>query len=357
MKLPFLNRQTKAPDEMVAIDLGRRTTKAVHLQRANEKLTLCGYMITDSPVIEKVASNETWTDHLKTIIETLKPKNNLLSLTLNANDVVLRTAEAPLMSRNDFRLMLKHSSKTFLQQELTGYSFDVHKLVYFPKSEPQTDGQVKVTRPKQRVLIAGAKKQLLDNYVERAKGAGSIADHVVPGLVAEVNAFELARPDIFLERTVALVDVGFNTSSICILNRGDIALIRVVAVGGDRITTGVSESMNITYAEAEGLKLGMAGEVRPDLETVIVPLGRELRASIDCFEHEHDEIVSCVFICGGSARSDVIREILQNELRLECNTWDPVFSLGKELSPQQDAELEQVGPQLAVAVGAALTAM
>jgi type IV pilus assembly protein PilM len=342
---------------MVAVDLGRRTSKAVRLQHANGKFTLCGYTIADSPASEKNASSEGLTDHLKAIVETLKPKTKLLTLTLNSNDSVLRTTEAPLMSRDDFRLMLKHSSKTYLQQELNGYSFDVHRLLSPIESEPQKDDRVKVIQQKQRVLIAGAKKRFLDNYVERAIGAGLIADHVVPGLIAQVNAFELTKPEILLRQTVALIDVGFNSSSICILNRGDVGLIRVVAIGGDEITAGLGESMNISYAEAEGLKLGMAAEVRRDLEIVIVPLGRELRASIDCFDQQHDETVSHVFICGGSARSDIIREILQNELRLECNTWNPAPCLEKELSPQQDAELEYVGPQLAVAVGAALTAM
>jgi len=357
MKLPFLNGQTKTRDEMVAIDLGSRTSKAVHLQRENGKFTLCGYSITNSPAAENDISTEALTNHLKAVVGKLNPSSNLLTLTLNSNEVVLRTAETPLMNRADCRLMLKHSAMTYLQQKLTGYIFDVHPLLYFTREEPQRDDQIKVTHQKQRVLIAGAKKQVLDNYVARAKAAGLVADHLVPGLIAQVNAFELARPDLFLERTVALVDVGFNTSSICILNRGDIALIRVVDVGGDRITTGLSESMNISYAEADGLKLGMPDEVRQDLETIIVPLGRELRAAVDFFESEHDNAVSNVSICGGSGQSEIIREILQTQLRLECNTWDPVSFLERKLSSQQQEEVERVGPLLAVAVGAALMAM
>ena len=141
------------------------------------------------------------------------------------------------------------------------------------------------------------------------------------------------------------------------MDRGDIALLRVVDVGGDRITAGLSESMKISYAEAEGLKLGMPDEVRKDLETVIVPLGRELRAAVDFFESEHDNAITHVSICGGSAQSEIIREILQTRLRLECNTWDPVSFLERKLSSQQQEEVECVGPLLAVAVGAALMAM
>jgi type IV pilus assembly protein PilM len=342
---------------MIAVDLGNRTTKAVHLRRTNGKLALCGYSIEDSPEVGNTSSDKTLAGLLKRVTDRLKPKTRLLTLTVNANDSILRTAEAPLMSKDDFRGVLKHSARTYLQQELTGYVYDVHPLLYFSRSEPEQNEHENANKQKQRLLIAGAKKQLIDSYVQEAKEAGLVADHVVPGLVAAINAFELAEPELFLGNALALVDVGFRTSSICVLNRGDMALSRVVAIGGDRITEGLREAMNIGYAEAEGLKIGMAAEVQRELESVVAPLGRELRASIDFFEHEHDKTVSHVFVCGASARSDVVREILQKELMLECLAWNPISFLEKELAPQQEAELDHVGSQLGVAVGAALSAM
>jgi len=39
--------------------------------------------------------------------------------------------------------------------------------------------------------------------------------------------------------------------------------------------------MNITYAEAEGIKIGMPAEVQSALEPLLAGLARELRASID----------------------------------------------------------------------------
>ncbi len=114
--------------------------------------------------------------------------------------------------------------------------------------------------------------------------------------------------------------------------------------------------MNITYAEAEGIKVGMPGEVQSALETLLLPLGRELRASIDFFEHQQERPVAAVYLSGGAARSEFIVQVLQNELMVECRTWNPTTFLQSELPPVQAAELDQVAPQLAVAVGAALAA-
>ena len=127
--------------------------------------------------------------------------------------------------------------------------------------------------PKLKVLVAGARQELLNTYQAAIIEAGMIADHIVPGLIGPLNAFEAALPDAFAKDTVALVDIGFKHSSICILDRGELVLMRVVNIGGDRLTAGLAESMNISYAEAEGIKVGMAPEVQSALEMQVQPLG------------------------------------------------------------------------------------
>jgi Tfp pilus assembly PilM family ATPase len=155
---------------------------------------------------------------------------------------------------------------------------------------------------------------------------------------------------------VALIDLGFKHSSICIVNKGELALSRVVAIGGDRLTGTLSETMNISYEEAEGIKVGMPHEVQSTLESVITPLGRELRASIDFFEHQHDRTVSQVLVSGGGTGSQLILQGLHTELTHECDCWNPSSFMKLELPAPQEAALEQAAPQLAVAIGAAVAA-
>jgi Tfp pilus assembly PilM family ATPase len=164
-------------------------------------------------------------------------------------------------------------------------------------------------------------------------------------------------PEVFTNESVALVDIGFKHTSICVLDRGELVLTRVVNIGGDQLTTGLAESMSITYAEAEGIKVGMAPEVQAVLETQVLPLGRELRASLDFFEHQHDRPVSQVYVSGGSARSEMILQMLHAEMIVECKTWNPTGFLQLALPGQQAVEIEHIGSQLTVAVGAALAAI
>jgi type IV pilus assembly protein PilM len=350
MALPFLNNNsTKRPDQMLSIDLGGRNTKAVFIQRKGNGFSLVNYALIDAPIYDKSPSAELLSEHFRAVAKALELKSKPVTLSLGANDSMLRPAEMPTLGVDDLRQMLKISAKTYLQQEYTGHVFDVAMM-------SQPNGSKPVTGQKSKVLVTGAKQDLVKIIQGAARDAGLTMDHIVPGMIGPVNAFESSMPKEFGE-VVALVDIGFKSSTICLIQNGELVMNRVLTIGGDALTTGLAEAMSISYAEAESIKIGMPTEVQSNLEPLIVPLGRELRASIDFFEHQQDKVVSQVFVSGGSARSDFILQILRQELMKDCRTWNPVKSLQLALSPQKNDELEHVAPQLAVAVGGALTAL
>jgi type IV pilus assembly protein PilM len=345
---------------MLAVDLGSRTTKAVHVQRRGQGFALCGYALLDAPIFEKSLSLDLLTEHLKAVAAEFETRTNAVTLTLGPNDAMVRHTEMPRLPVDDMRLVLKHGSRTYLQQEMTNHIFDCHVLAAAAQDQPPKPAEAlkaPAGPPKRKVLVAAARKQLIDDFVAGARAAGLTAEGIVPGLIGPVNAFERAMPDVFANEVAALVDLGFKSSTICILQQGELVLSRVVNIGGDRLTNGLAEALGVSYAEAEGIKIGMPSEVQAQLETSLLPLGRELRASIDFFEHQQDRPVTHVYLTGAASRSDFIVQRLHQELLVECTVLNPTTFLHLELPPQRTAELEQVAPQLTVALGAALAAL
>jgi type IV pilus assembly protein PilM len=352
MALPFLDGGSKKKrDQIVAVDLGGRSSKAVHLVRRNDGFMLTRYAVLDAPIFEKALSPDLLTEHLRQINQALESKSKSVALTVGINEAVVRHVDMPRMPIEDMRPALRLNSRNYLQQDLSNFVFDCHV-----SDKPADPAKAASPQGKQRILVAGVKRQLADDYTEAAKNAGLMAECIVPGLICPVNAFESSQPEVFSKETIALVDVGFKCSSICIVQEGELILSRVVGIGGDRLTTAISESMSISYPEAEGIKVGMAHEVQAALDSALTPLGRELRASVDYYEHQHDRPVTRAFITGGSARSDLILQSLQAELQVECKTWNPAANLKLALASDQSNELEGIAPQLAVALGAALSA-
>jgi len=249
--------------------------------------------------------------------------------------------------------MLKYNSKNYLQQELSEHVFDCHTLgVSQPTNEPGAK-----TTAKARVLVGATKKQTLGLLQDAARHAGLILDQIIPSLVCPANAFEYAMPEAFSKEVVALIDVGFKSSTIGILLNGELALSRVVALGADKLTAGLAEAMGVSYAEAEGIKVGLPEEVQGAMQGLIMPLGRELRASIDFFEHQQDKTVSQIFVSGGSARSQFIVDSLQSELMVPAKSWNPLSFMKISVPPQKLADLEQSASQLSVATGGALAVL
>ncbi len=361
----------KRRNQMLAVDLGTRTTKAVLLERRGEVLALTRYALMDAPIFEKKISPEMLSTHLRSVAEAMGGSTKPVALAIGLDDAVVRQVELPQIPVDEMRLVLKNNSKAYLQQELPDHVFDCH---IFPPRQPSAnaapaDAQKPSGIPKLKVLVAGAKQPLMNDYQRAIKDAGLTPESIVPGLIGPVNAFEMAMPQVFANESVALVDIGFKHSTICVLDRGELALTRVVNIGGDRLTAGLAEAMNISYAEAEGIKVGMApkGTAEEDIaafqtlvtafESQVIPLGRELRASLDFFEHQHDRPVTQVFVSGGAARSEMFLDMLRAEMIVECKTWNPASFLQMALPGQQTVELEQVGTQLSVAIGAALGAL
>jgi Tfp pilus assembly PilM family ATPase len=358
MDLPFLNSSSrKKRTQIMAVDLGSRTTKAVLLERRGETLALCRYAMVDAPIYERKLSVDMLSGHLRTVAEALGNQTKLITLAIGLDDALVRQVELPQIPVNEMRMVLKTNSKAFLQQDLPGHVFDCY--IFPPRvgnGKPAEAARPTGTIPKLKVLAVGARQSVVDDFQTAIKNAGLTPDCIVPGLIGPVNAFELALPQVFAEESVALVDIGFKHTSICILDRGQLVLSRVVNIGGDKLTAGLAEAMKATYAEAEGAKVGMSPEARSAIETQVTPLGRELRASLDFFEHQEDRPVSQVYVSGATARSEMVLQMLHAEMIVECKTWNPTGFLQMALPGQQAVEIDNVGPQLTVAVGAALAA-
>ncbi|PAW80758.1 MAG: hypothetical protein B9S33_17905 [Pedosphaera sp. Tous-C6FEB] len=354
MPLPFFNSFEKKRDQVMVVDLGAKVTKAVHITRKSNGFALNGFALVDAPVFDKGSIVERLGEHLKAVAQVLNARIKPVSLAVGVESSLLRHADMPLVVAHDMRQMLKFSSKNYLQQDLSDCFFDVHILP--PRNDGPAKGEALKGNPKARVLVGAAKRQVVEDLQAAAEDAGLVADQIIPSFIGPANAFEMAQPDAFAKEVVALVDVGYKNTTICVLYDGELTLSRVVAFGSGKLTQGISEALGMSLEEAEGAKVTMPPEVESVVQSLLSPLGRELRASIDFHDHQRDRAVSQVFFSGGAARSSQIVQALQVELMVPCQTWNPTSFMTLALPPQLMGEIEAVAPQLTVAVGAGMAA-
>src|SRR4051812_12950754 len=209
MGLPFLNGVKKKRDQIIAIDLGSRTTKAVLVERRGEKLALTRYALLDAPIYDKKFSADLLADHLRNVSETLGAGTKSAVLAIGLDDAVVRQVDLPLIPVDEMRMILKNNTKGYLQQDLPNHVFDCYILPNRQAGKP-VEAAKGGGMAKSKVLVAAAKQQLIADFQMAARNAGLVPEHIIPGLITPVNAMELAMPEVFATDVIALVDVGFN---------------------------------------------------------------------------------------------------------------------------------------------------
>src|SRR5687768_12413070 len=111
MPLPFFNTRNNRRDEVIAVDLGGRHTKAVRVQNKGDRLTLLGYTIQDTPSEQSSISVEVLAEHLKSVSRALSDSTKSVVVSLSVSDTVVRRAEMPPMPVDDMRQLLKFNTK------------------------------------------------------------------------------------------------------------------------------------------------------------------------------------------------------------------------------------------------------
>src|ERR1039458_7662427 len=182
MTLPPMLNKGKKRNQILAIDLGSRATKAVLLDRRQDSYSLSRYAIADAPIYEKGIPQG-----LRRMVGEIGPKHRQVALAVGSEDSVLRSTEMPLLPLGDMRQMLKFNAKSYLQQDLRDYVFDCYIV------PPSSNAAAEPGRAasKYKVWVGGARREWLANLEGAVKGAGLLADQVTLAVLGPINALEL----------------------------------------------------------------------------------------------------------------------------------------------------------------------
>jgi len=174
-----------------------------------------------------------------------------------------------------------------------------------------------------------------------------------------------------------VMNVGARVTSMNFFKGNKFQLTREVYMGGDDITKALLRPIitkegkkTLSYAQAEAIKkdYGIIGEedkkeiegdipssqisamVRPFLERFL----REVNRSFTFYERETNTKVDRIYLCGGGSNLKGLDEFLSKSLNSEIIHFNPLKNLSLELPPEQEKNLEKIGPDLIFALGAAL---
>ncbi|MEW6775421.1 MAG: type IV pilus assembly protein PilM [Bdellovibrionota bacterium] len=342
---------------IIGLDIGSSAVKAVVLKPTKKGYKLVKFgmkplppeAIVDGAIMNASVVSET----IQGLVADLKLKEKDTATSVSGHSVIIKKITVPFMAAEQLQESIKFEAEQYVPFDINDVNLDFQIL----SKEPDAQGNMDV-------ILVAAKKDLINDYVAVVAEAG------LNCAVIDIDAFTLenmyeANYEINEGEIVALVNIGAAITTINVCKSGISVFTRDVATGGNILTEEIQKQLNVSYEEAEALKIGkrsdeQADEVIPQevsniIQSVVDQIVGDIQKSIDFFlATAADQAISKVYLSGGSCRIPGLARALQERVNIPVELINPFNSVqfsAKEFSPEYLAE---VGPQAAVAVGLAV---
>ncbi|HVP68943.1 MAG TPA: type IV pilus assembly protein PilM [Anaeromyxobacteraceae bacterium] len=288
---------------------------------------------------------------IQELIGELRIKQKETAISVSGHSVIIKKIQMPQMSAGELDESIQWEAEQYIPFDVKDVNIDTQILT----PEADAAGQMDV-------LLVAAKKDMINDYTSVCAEAGLAATVVDVDAFAVQNAYETnyeATPG----QPVVLINVGAAVTNINVVLNGMATFTRDITMGGNAFTEEIQKQINISYEEAEALKVGGQGEVDAvvpqEVERVIQgvadQMGGEIQRSLDFFAATAPESrVSRVFLSGGTARIPALFKVIEQRAGVPVEVMNPFKQIEVDNRKFDPAVIMNAAPAAAVAVGLAL---
>ncbi len=288
------------------------------------------------------------------MVQELKVRGSDVRNVVSGQQVFMRFIKLPAIDMDDIAEQVGFEA----QQHIP---FPLEDIIYsYQELADREEGE-------REVLLVAIKKDVLDNLNTQVETSSLKTRSVDCSITSLYNAF---RANYDEDEPVMLLDIGAKTTDIIFAEDGRF-FTRSVTAAGAFITNSIAREFNLSFREAEQLKIedgvvslgngytDAMGEQEAALATIIRTamsrLSSEVQRTINHYRAQYKGTPPTkAYICGGGARLPFALEFLQTALNIPVEYLNPVEVLS--VGPKVDeAELEQDAICLGPIVGAAIT--
>jgi type IV pilus assembly protein PilM len=249
---------------VLGLDIGSDTIKVVDMKGGRGHLTLVNYGIAPTPPGSVVAGDvqdpEAVADAIRQLIKTRRiAGKHVVSCVQGQQSVVVRIIEIPRMGKSEL-----NDTMSFEVERHIPFSASHFIMDFTPVERPNEPQDT----PNMEVLFAAAVESMIDDHVAalRAAKLKPTAIDVQP-LALSHSLVEGPSGNAGLGQTVAVVNIGANSTDLSIIKDGLLHFPRTIPIGGRSITQRISEGLGISEQQAEKLKrrYGSMAPLPPEL--------------------------------------------------------------------------------------------
>lgn len=347
---------------VIGLDIGSHCLKLVELEETRRGMYLRNFgmailphrAIHEGAVVDRSAVAAS----IRNLVKHLKVRNRHVATSVSGYGVIVKRIQIYPKEGEALESAVFDEAEQYVPFDMSDIylDFDVLSPTKEQEQGPETPT---ATQKGVDVLLVAAKRDLVEGYQSLLEEAHLRPAIVDVDLFALQNAVEMNIQN--QEGCFALVHMGGSELGINVVHRGVTVFSRETPYGGSQISERIKTSFQVSYEDAEAIKLGGAkipegGERR--LREIFVEAAtlwvREVKRALDFVLGTHTSMsLDKILLSGGSSRLPGLRQYLAQETRCQVEEFNPFQHLYVDESRFDPAYLRYVGPQAAVAVGLA----
>jgi type IV pilus assembly protein PilM len=337
---------------IVGLDIGSSCIKAIELKRSKGEIMVSHLgmepLASDIVVDSMIVDSGSVSGAISKIFGQHGIKTKSVATSVSGHSVIVKPIKVQPMAESELAEGITTEAAQHIPFDIADVNLDFEIL------NPDSTG------PQMDVLLVAVKKDKILNYTNVLSLAGKSPSVVDIDAFALQNCYEYNYQPSY-DSTVALLNLGASVMNINIVKGSAPLFTRDVSVGGNQYTDSLQKELDLSFEDAEALKLGRrVGTVsedakQPILQQVTEIIVLEIQKTFDFFRATAPgEHIDRIYIAGGSSKVPGLVEALRQEFSLPVEILNPFQRIMPPLDPGENEIVDQNPGQLAVAVGLAL---
>jgi type IV pilus assembly protein PilM len=350
-------------NQLVGIDIGSHSIKIAEVEDSKRGLVLQNFGMIALPheaiVDGSIKTMEPVSVALKNLLQNLRIKNKNSATSISGYSVIVKKITIPRKGEEDLEKSIQNEAEQYIPFDIKDVNLDFQIL----PSEMKEGAEEEEKEEKEGfmdLLLVAAKKDMIDEYTDLFQLSELNPVVLDIDAFALQNAFEISDAD--QSGCHALVHIGAQQLTINVVREGVSVFTRDSSYGGAQITNEIQTKFEISYEEAEKIKLGatpIGPDQRPILEGIfsstVAKWAQEIKRALDFVAATFiGTKVDDILLSGGSSLIPGLSEYLSVETELPVSKLNPFANLEIKEDLFDMAYLQYCAPFAVIAIGLAL---
>jgi type IV pilus assembly protein PilM len=350
-------------NQLVGIDIGSHSIKVAEVEDSKNGMVLKNFGMIALPseaiMDGAIKEMEVVSAALKNLLKNLGIKNKNSSTSISGYSVIVKKITIPRKAEADLEKSIQHEAEQYIPFDINDVNLDFQIL----SSEIEEEADQEEEQRKQElmdVLLVAAKKDIVDEYISLFQLSELNPVVLDIDAFALQNVFEISSAD--QSGCHALVHIGAQQLTINVVREGISVFTRDSSYGGAQITGEIQRKFEISYEEAERMKLGatpIGTDKKPILEDIfsstVTRWSQEIKRALDFVAGTFvDTKVDDILLSGGSSLIPGFSKYLSTETDLPIAILNPFSNLVVKEKLFDAAYLNYCAPMAVISIGLAL---